>query len=66
MEDPGFTLEEQIAEVEREIGFRERVYPRWVASRTPRLSKHAAAHHLGRMRAVLASLKQLQRLLEGS
>lgn len=61
---PPVTLDEQIAEVDRELQFRERVYPRWVNSVTPRLSRMAAAQHLARMRAVRASLVQLKALQE--
>ena len=66
MAEPEITLEEQIAEVERELRFRERTYPRWVRLPMPKLTAHAAALHLARMRAVLDSLEQLKALREGS
>jgi len=53
------TLDEQIEEIDRELRFRERTYPRWVASATPKLSRQAAVRHLARMRAVRTSLLEL-------
>ena len=55
------SLEDQIAEVDRELQFRERVYPRWVNSKQPRLTLAGAQIHMERMRAVRASLVDLQR-----
>lgn len=52
------TLDEQIAEVEREIRLREVVYPRWVAAPKPKLSQTQADKQLGRLRAVRATLAQ--------
>jgi len=51
-------LEEQIACVERELVFRERVYPRWV--RDGKLLELTADLEMLRMRAVLATLKGLR------
>lgn len=51
------TLEEQVAAVEREIGLRLRVYPRWVASGKMRQAR--ADKEIERMRAVLVTLKEL-------
>ena len=53
------TLDEQIDCVKREIGMRERVYPKWVQLR--RLSQEQADRELGRMRAVLNTLQNLKR-----
>jgi hypothetical protein len=47
-------LEEQIAEVRREIAMRERLYPHYVA--TKRTTKTKADHQLAVMRAVLRTL----------
>lgn len=55
-----YTIEEQIAEVEREIRLREVVYPRWVAMPKPKLSQAQADKQLGRMRAVLATLERVK------
>lgn len=53
------TLDDQIDCVKREIGMRERVYPKWVQLR--RLSQEQADRELGRMRAVLNTLQNLKR-----
>ena len=44
------TLDQMIACVEREIGMRERVYPRWVEQK--KLLQTTADQELARMRAV--------------
>ena len=49
------SLSEQIACVIREIGFRERFYPRWVLQ--GKLTQAAADTELARMRAVLETLR---------
>lgn len=54
------TLAEQIACVEREIGFRERCYPGWV--RGHKLTQAKADHELGAMRAVLETLRSVERI----
>lgn len=54
------TLAELVACVEREIGFREKVYPRWVNSAPPKLTQAVADLELGRMRAVRDRLLALQ------
>lgn len=59
------TLEEQIACVDRELGIREKVYPRWVKQRPPKLTAQQAEQELARMRAVRASLLELKRLRGG-
>ena len=62
MADEEISLDDQIAEIDREIGFREKVYPRWVESKNPRLTLHAARIHMARLRAVRASLVELKQL----
>lgn len=54
------TIDEQIAEVEREIRLREVVYPRWVAAPKPKLSQAQADKQLARMRGVLDTLKRVR------
>ena len=53
------TLAEQIACVKREIGLRERVYPRWVA--TGRLTQRKADDEIAAMKAVLETLEAADR-----
>ena len=48
----------QVTCVEREIGLREKVYPRWVAA--GRLSQTKADQELELMRAVLATLRAIE------
>jgi len=50
-----FTLDEQIACVEREIRMRERVYPRWVEAK--KMSQAKADHEIACMRAALKTLQ---------
>jgi hypothetical protein len=50
-------LEEQIKCVEREIGFRERCYPRWVIEH--KMTQRKMDDELRAMRAVLRTLKGL-------
>ena len=54
------SLPQQIEEVEREIALRERVYPHQV--RTGKMRPSIADYHMERMRAVLATLKLIQRM----
>lgn len=54
------TLEEQIECVEREIGMREKVYPRWVKAVPQKMTQAKADQELARMRAVLATLQSLR------
>lgn len=51
------TLGEQIKAVEREIGYRKRVYPKWVEA--GRLNQIEANYQIEVMEAVLNSLVQL-------
>lgn len=52
------SLEEQIACVERELTFRERVYRRRVGD--GKMSRELARREIGRMQAVLATLIQVR------
>ena len=52
------SLAQQIEEVERELTLRSRVYPGFVAS--GKMKQSIADYHMGRMRAVLQTLKRLQ------
>lgn len=52
------TLQDQIAEIEREVVLRERVYPRWIAS--GKLPQHKADRQLAVMTAVLQTLYELK------
>ncbi len=49
------SLADQIVCVEREIGFRERMYPRWI--REAKITQKVADLELVRLRAVLATLQ---------
>ena len=51
-------LADQIACVERELAFRARVYPRWVADK--KMLQATSDREMLRMRAVLATLKLAQ------
>ncbi len=60
------SLEEMISCVEREIGMRERVYPRWVEQK--KMLQTTADQELARMRAVLDLLlevKTVKKKVEG-
>jgi hypothetical protein len=57
------SLEDQIKCVQREIGMRERVYPRWVAN--GKMSPQKADHELEAMQAVLATLQSMRDLHRG-
>lgn len=50
-------LEEQIKEVKRELGLRERVYPRWIAAK--KLWPDDADRHMAAMRAALETLHEV-------
>lgn len=53
------TLDEMIEEVEREIRLREKVYPRWVSIKHPKLSETQAKIQMARMLAVRDTLVYL-------
>lgn len=52
------SIEEQIAEVERELKLREHVYPRFIEAKKMRPEK--AEKCMAAMRAVLATLKSIK------
>lgn len=52
------SIDSQIACVRREIGLRERVYPRWVLSE--KLTQEKADHEIDAMRAVLVTLESVR------
>lgn len=52
-----FSIEEQIACLKREIGMRERLYPRWVSMQ--KMSQAKADTELGAMKAALATLERV-------
>lgn len=56
--DAPIPLPVQIAEIEREIALRARVYPRWVVDK--RLSQAAADRQIAAMQAVLRTLHDVQ------
>jgi hypothetical protein len=55
--DAPVSIEAQIACVERELVFREKCYPKWVAEK--RMTQKLADREIASMRAVLATLKGL-------
>lgn len=59
MAEKTISLPEQIVAVRREIGYRERAYPRWCAE--GKMKQEQADHQLAAMRAVLATLLELDR-----
>lgn len=52
-----FTLEQQIAELKREISLRKNCYPKWIGAR---LTQAQADLQLGAMQAALGSLECLK------
>lgn len=54
---PSVPLAEQIAEIERELKIKQRVYPRWVAD--GRLSLKESAERIARTAAALDTLKSV-------
>lgn len=58
MSAPLIPLEDQVACVKREIGYRERVYARWVSD--GKMTKRKADFELAAMRAVLATLERVE------
>ena len=58
MPTPKIGIDEQIAEVGREIGLRKNVYPGFVAR--GKLTQEEADDHLARMEAVYATLKWIK------
>lgn len=60
----GVSIEEQIAEVERELRMREHVYPRLVLEH--KMLQRQSDKAMDRLRAALATLKQVRDGLSGS
>lgn len=58
------TLEEQIEELEREYAQRERIYPRWINARKPKLSPFVAQRRQRELRAAIESLRRLKAMGE--
>jgi hypothetical protein len=58
MSDAAYTIDDQIAELRRELGFRPRVYGRWVAD--GRMTQAQCDERIGRMRAALATIEWLR------
>lgn len=56
-------IADQIAEVERELGYRDRVYPGWVLS--GRMTQDRASFHVARLRAAAATLRAIQANADG-
>lgn len=54
------TLDEQIAEVRRELELRKRVYPAWVER--GKMTQEAADTHMRRMEVALETLETLNRM----
>ena len=52
------SIEDQIACVKREIGMREKVYPRWIEQK--RMTQAKADKEIETMKAVLVTLETLQ------
>lgn len=55
-----YSIDEQIAELDRELRIREKVYPRWINAAKPKLTPEAADRQMGRMRAARESLVRLR------
>ena len=53
----GPTLDEQIAELERELEQRLRIYPRWTGGKKPKLARKVAEHRLACLRGAIGSLR---------
>lgn len=62
--DNSCSLSDQIACVRREVGMRERVYPRWIAAGN--MTQAKADREIEAMKAVLATLVRLQEQREPS
>lgn len=53
-----YTLDQQIAELRRELGFRPRVYGRWVSER--KMTQAQCDERIGRMQAAVATLERVR------
>ena len=58
MSDVAVTFDEQLAELDREIAMRERLYPRWVMD--DRLKVQDARQRLARLKAARETLRALK------
>ena len=57
---PQITLEAQIREAKRELAMRERLYPKWVASETSRMTQARADEQIIAMRNIVRTLENLK------
>ena len=57
---PQITLEAQIREAKRELAMRERLYPKWVASETSRMTQTRADEQIIAMRNIVRTLENLK------
>lgn len=51
-------IAEQLAELERELGYRQRVFPKWIAD--GRMTPDTAANRTEKLRAAIETLRSLQ------
>jgi hypothetical protein len=58
-----FTLDQKLAELERELGTRKRVYPEW--QRSGRITKDVAEYRLLILEAIIADLAEWKEINEG-
>lgn len=58
-----YSIDEQVAEVERELHLREELYPKWVLAR--KMTQSRADRQIGLMRAVLVNMKRLKEMGHG-
>lgn len=54
------TIEQQITCIDREIGMRQRVYPRWVAQK--KMSQEASDREIATMTDVLTTLRRVKQV----
>ena len=57
------TIDDELAEVEREIALRKRVYPRWIDAR--RITREKADRHIALMQSVANRLAEYKKVLGG-
>lgn len=60
------TIDDEIAELKRELGVRSRVYPDWTKGPKPRLKPETAEYRVEVMQATLARLEQIKREAEAA
>ncbi len=60
------TLDDEIRELERELGMRQRCYPDWTKGPAPKLKPELAEHRLACTRATLERLRKLQAVTRGA